>query len=71
MTLSIRLTAHEARILEMLAKRTGRSKSDIVREAIARARPAKGDARRDMALSLAGSLSGPRDLSTREGFGKR
>jgi len=71
MTLSIRLTAHEARTLETLAKRIGRSKSDIVREAIARARPLKGDARRDAALSLADSLSGPRDLSSQEGFGKR
>lgn len=71
MTLSIRLTDEESRILESLAKRTGRSKSEIVREAIVRARPAKGDARRDAALALAGSLSGPRDLSAREGFDRR
>lgn len=44
MTLSIRLTANEARILEALARKTGRSKSEIVREAIARARPRKGGA---------------------------
>ena len=71
MTLSIRLTADEARILETLARRTGRTKSEIVREAIQRTRALKGDARRQAALSLAGSLAGPRDLSTREGFGKR
>jgi len=71
MTLSIRLTPGEARLLETLAKRTGRSKSEIVREAIARARPARGDPGREAALALAGSLSGPRDLSSREGFGKR
>jgi Arc/MetJ-type ribon-helix-helix transcriptional regulator len=71
MTISIRLTDKEAGILEGLVRRTGRSKSEIVREAIVRTRPAKGDPRREAALALAGSLSGPRDLSTREGFGKR
>ena len=71
MTLSIRLTSEEARFLETMARRTGRSKSEIVREAIARTRPAKGDRRRELALSLAGSLSGPADLSSREGFGKK
>ena len=71
MTLSIRLNNQEARLLESLARRTGRSKSNLVREAISRARPAKSDPRRDLALSLAGSLSGPPDLSTREGFAKK
>jgi predicted transcriptional regulator len=71
MTISIRLTNEEARILETLARRTGRSKSDIVREAIVHARPAGGNARREAALALAGSLSGPRGLSAREGFGRR
>ena len=71
MTISIRLTDKEAGILETLSRRTGRSKSQIVRDAIARARPAKSDSRREAALALAGSLSGPRNLSTREGFGKQ
>lgn len=61
----------EGRALEALARRTGRSKSDLVREALRLARATKGNARRQAALSLAGSLSGPRDLSTREGFGPR
>lgn len=71
MTLSIRLTADEARALEALARRTGRSKSEIVREAFRRSRSVKGDSRRQAALALAGTLSGPRDLSEREGFGRR
>ncbi|HKI70374.1 MAG TPA: ribbon-helix-helix protein, CopG family [Verrucomicrobiae bacterium] len=71
MTLSIRLTAKEARALEALAKRTGRSKSEIVRDALQRVRSTQTDARRETALALAGSLSGPRDLSRREGFGPR
>jgi predicted transcriptional regulator len=70
MTLSIRLTTEEGRALETLARRTGRSKSEIVREALQRTRTA-GDARRQKALALAGSLSGSRDLSQREGFGPR
>jgi Arc/MetJ-type ribon-helix-helix transcriptional regulator len=69
MTLSIRLTADEAHILNELARRTGRSKSEIVREAFRQSRSIKGDSRRQAALELAGTLSGPRDLSEREGFG--
>ncbi|MGD0814219.1 MAG: ribbon-helix-helix protein, CopG family [Verrucomicrobiota bacterium] len=45
MTLSIRLTSDEARALNALACRTGRSKSDVVREAFRRS-----------ALALAGTL---------------
>jgi predicted transcriptional regulator len=71
MTLSIRLTADEARSLEALARRTGRSKSEIVREAFRQSRSAKSDSRKQAALALAGTLSGPRDLSEREGFGRR
>jgi predicted transcriptional regulator len=71
MTLSIRLTADEARALDALARRTGRSKSEIVREAFRRSRSARGDSRRQAALAIAGTLSGPRDLSEREGFGGR
>ena len=71
MTLSIRLPEEEGRALESLARKTGRSKSEIVREALWRASSSKGDPRREKALALAGSLSGPRDLSRREGFGSR
>ncbi|MBI4657611.1 MAG: CopG family transcriptional regulator [Verrucomicrobia bacterium] len=71
MTISIRLSAEEARELAALAKRTGRSRSEILREAFRKSRSAKPDARRQRALALAGSLSGVRDLSEREGFGKR
>lgn len=71
MTLSLRLPAEEGRALETLARKTGRSKSEIVREALRRARDAGGDPRRQKALALAGALSGPRDLSKREGFGPR
>ena len=71
MTLSIRLTTEEGRVLETLARRTGRSKSDIVRDALQRTSAATGDVRRQKALALAGSLSGSRNLSKREGFGSR
>jgi predicted transcriptional regulator len=71
MTLSIRVTEKEARTLETLSKRTGRSKSEIVREAIRNVRKDKADIRRETLLAATGSLSGPRDLSSREGFGAR
>ena len=71
MTLSIRLTTEEGRALETLARRTGRSKSEIVRDALHRNRAVGGDARRQKALALVGSLSGAPDLSKREGFGPR
>lgn len=71
MTLSIRLTAEESQTLEKLARQTGRSKSEIVRHALQRIGTSSGDARRQKALALAGSLSGPRNLSEREGFGPR
>ena len=71
MTLSIRLTEEEARELAALARSTGRSKSDIVREAFRRARLVGPNQKRKKALAMAGALSGPPDLSKREGFGTR
>ncbi|MBI2946703.1 MAG: ribbon-helix-helix protein, CopG family [Verrucomicrobia bacterium] len=71
MTISIRLSPEEARELAALAKKTGRSKSMILREAFRQSRSAKADARKQRALALAGSLSGASDLSEREGFRKR
>ncbi|MBM3837112.1 MAG: CopG family transcriptional regulator [Verrucomicrobia bacterium] len=71
MTISIRLSPEEARELAALARKTGRSKSEILRDAFRQSRSGKSDIRRQRALALAGSLSGASDLSQREGFGKQ
>ena len=67
-TLTIRLHAELARWLEETARRTGVSQGEIVRAQIERARLEKG-ARPFM--RLAGSIDGPRDLSTRKGFSRK
>ncbi len=66
MTLSIRLSDQEARELAALARKTGRSKSEVVREAFRRSRLAGRNEKRQKALAFAGTLSGPPDLSSRE-----
>jgi ribbon-helix-helix CopG family protein len=65
-TLTIRLQRGLAEWLEEEAARTGRSQGQIVREQLEKAR--SGSTPRFM--RLAGSVAGPRDLSTRKGFSK-
>jgi hypothetical protein len=66
-TITVRLTKELAAWLEDVAARTGVSQGQIVREQLDRARardPGKPFMR------LAGSVRGPRDLSSRKGFSR-
>jgi predicted transcriptional regulator len=67
-TLTIRLSREQASWLEQVAKRTGRSQSDIVREQLERARQAP--AARGF-LRLAGAVEAPPGASARKGFSRR
>lgn len=64
-TISIRLTKELAAWLEEVATRTGVSQGRIVRDELERA---KASATRKGFMRLAGSVKGPRDLSSRKGF---
>jgi hypothetical protein len=66
-TLTVRLDRDLAEWLEAEAQRTGVSQGHIVREQLEKAKA--GSTHRFM--RLAGSVRGPRDLSTRKGFSKR
>ena len=66
-TLSFRLTSELAAWLEETAARTGVSQGRIIREQLERARSG-GPVRPFM--RLAGSIRGPRDLSSRRGFSR-
>jgi len=66
-TLTIRLQKDLAEWLESEAAKTGVSQGQIVREQLERAR---SDAAQPF-MRLAGSVRGPRDLSSRKGFSKR
>jgi hypothetical protein len=64
-TLTIRLAPDQAEWLERVAKESGMSKGQIVRDHLAKARVgAKGRP----FMRWAGSMHGPKDLSTRKGF---
>jgi len=65
-TLTIRLTSEQAKWLKETAARAGVPQGRILREQIERAMA--GSAKPYMAL--AGSVAGPRDLSTRKGFAR-
>ena len=68
-TLSVRLPEDLASWLKETAERTGQSQGEVVRAQLEKARAASGA---KPWMALAGSAKGlPRDLSTREGFGKR
>lgn len=67
-TLSVRLPEDLAAWLKETAARTGQTQSEVIRLQLERAR-ATSEERPWMAL--AGSVKGSRDLSMREGFGKR
>lgn len=65
-TLTIRLTPEQAQWLKEVAARAGVPQSHIVREQLDRA--IAGSEKRFMVL--AGSVTGPPDLSTRKGFSR-
>jgi predicted transcriptional regulator len=64
-TITIRLSPELARWLEETAARTGVSQGKIVREQL---EEAKARAKTRSFMRLAGSMRGPKDLSTRKGF---
>ena len=66
-TITVRLDEELADWLEDVARRTGRSQGEIVREQLERARSEKTQRR---FMRLAGCVDGTRDLSTRKGFSK-
>jgi hypothetical protein len=66
-TITIRLTKELADWLEQTAAETGVSQGKLVRDQLERAKAA---ASRQSFMRLAGSVRGPRDLSTRKGFSR-
>lgn len=66
-TITVRLTKELAAWLEHAAARTGVSQGRIVREQLERAKAGGG---RQAFMRLAGSVRGPKDLSTRKGFSR-
>ena len=66
-TLTIRLTKELADWLAETASRTGMSQGQTVREQLEKARAAGAG---QPFMRLAGSVSGPRNLSLRKGFSK-
>lgn len=66
-TITVRLDDTLADWLEDTARRTGRSQGEIIREQLQRARSEKKQRR---FMRLAGSVDGPRGLSSRKGFAK-
>ena len=67
-TLSIRLPDELATWLRQTAASTGQTQGELVRLHLEKARAASEE---KPWMALAGSIKGPRDLSMREGFGKR
>lgn len=66
-TITVRLDDTLADWLEDTARRTGRSQGEIIREQLQRARSGKKQRR---FMRLAGSVDGPRALSSRKGFSR-
>ncbi|MFN7943471.1 MAG: ribbon-helix-helix domain-containing protein [Thermoanaerobaculia bacterium] len=77
-TITVKVPEPLARSLDDEAQRSGRPRSDVVREAVAEylARPRRARRARfgELVADLRGSVSGPADLSTNprhfEGFGE-
>ena len=67
-TLSIRLPKELAQWVQQTADQTGLTQGEVVRQQLEKAR---SNATEKPWMALAGAGRGPRDLSTREGFGKR
>jgi len=63
-TFTVRLPKNLAEWLNHISKRTGSSKSAVIRESLEKAR---NSSRRPF-LRLAGTVAGPADLSSRKGF---
>jgi predicted transcriptional regulator len=66
-TITIRLPTDLAEWLQRTAKKTGVPKGRIIRDQLEQARAAQ----EKPFMRFAGTVRGPRDLSQREGFGKR
>jgi hypothetical protein len=66
-TVTVRLSEELAAWLEDAAAKTGVSQGKIVRDEVERARASN---RRPSFMRLAGTVRGPRDLSTRRGFSR-
>lgn len=66
-TLTVRLTAALADWLEQTAAGTGQSQGQIVRDQLDRAR---AEASGRVFMRLAGTVRGPKDLSSRKGFSR-
>lgn len=66
-TITVRLGRELAEWLEDSARRAGVPQGRIVREQLEKARSAS---RRQAFLRLAGTVRGPRDLSSRKGFSR-
>ena len=66
-TITVRLTRELAAWLEEQAATTGEPQGKIVREQLERARAASG---RQPFMRLAGTVRGPKDLSSRKGFSR-
>jgi predicted transcriptional regulator len=66
-TLTVRLPEDLAAWLDQTARKSGVSRSRIVRTELERAR----NASRQPFLRLAGAVAGPKDLSTRKGFSRK
>lgn len=67
-TLSIRLPKELAQWVQQTAEQTGLTQGEVVRQQLEKARSTTA---KKPWMALAGATRGPRDLSTREGFGKR
>jgi len=67
-TLSIRLPKELSQWVKQTAESTGLTQGEVVRQQLEKAR---STATNKPWMALAGKARGPRDLSTREGFGKR
>jgi hypothetical protein len=66
-TVTVRLNKELAAWLEAVAAETGLSQGQIIRDQLDRARSSRSG---KSFLRLAGSLRGPRDLSSRKGFSR-
>jgi len=67
-TITIRLTKDLARWLEETSARTGMSQGQIIRDQLERS---KASSSGKAFMRLAGSLRGPKDLSSRKGFSRK
>ena len=67
-TLSVRLPKELSQWVKQTAQSTGLTQGEVVRQQLEKARSQSAE---KPWMALAGKARGPRDLSTREGFGKR